>query len=159
MKKFSRTHRQFVENCKDILSKQSYVSINDAALKAFAKTLKPSEFVPDWKDYISPAANDPAQYDFTRAFYELAMITAQNGGFIYADQSGAAQKWQKDGSGAKAMVEKMAEIRAAQALPFYDIKPAAVDSHIAPLLAGAPFAEKRLKIFKEFASAENHQKV
>ena len=155
----SRTQRMFIENCNDILSKQSYVSINEAALKAFAKTLKESDFIPDWKDYISAAANDAVNYDFTRAFYELAMITAQNGGFIYADETGTAQKWGKDGSGAKAIVEKMKEIRDAGALPFYDIKSTAnIDTRIAPLLAGVPFAGKRLAIFKEFASPENHKK-
>jgi len=159
MKKYSPSHRQFIENCEDILSKQSYVSINESALKAFAKTLKASDFIPDWKDYISPAANDAEHYDFARAFYELAMITAQNGGYIYADETGAAQKWGKDGSGAKAMVEKMAEIRAAKALPFYDITPAEVGGKLSPLLAGVPFAEKRLAIFKEFASVENHGKM
>ena len=159
MSKTSLTHQQFVKNCEDILARQSYASINEDSLKVFAKTLKASDFIPDWKDYISPIANDAVHYDFTRAFYELAMITAQNGGFIYEDENGAAQKWQKDGSGAKAMVEKMAEIRAAKALPFYDITPAQVDSKISPLLEGVPFASKRLKIFKEFASAENQQKV
>jgi hypothetical protein len=47
MNKKSLTHRQFIENCEDILARQSYVSINESALKAFAKTLKASDFVPD----------------------------------------------------------------------------------------------------------------
>ncbi|MBU6475580.1 MAG: hypothetical protein KGL10_03790 [Alphaproteobacteria bacterium] len=135
------------------------MSINDATLRAFAKTLRKSLFVPDWKEYISPTANDPASYDFIRAFYEMTMITAQNGGFIYADDRGRAQKWSKDGSGAKAMVEKMAEIRAAKALPFYDLAPDEAEDKIAPLLEGVPFAQKRLKIFKEFADPENHEKA
>ena len=153
------THREFLENCNDILSQQSYVVINNNALEAFAKTLKKSDFVPDWKDYISADANDSSNYDFTRAFYEMAMITAQNGGFIYADETGTAQKWGKDGSGAKGIVEKMKEIREAGALPFYDIKsPADIDARLAPLLEGVPFASKRLAIFKEFALPENHKK-
>jgi len=154
------THQKFIENCEDILSKQSYVSINDAALKAFAKTLKKSDFIPDWKEYISSAANDADNYDFNRAFYELAMITAQNGGYIDGDENGNARKWGKDGSGAKAMVEKMTEIRDAGALPFYDIKTAAeIDARIAPRLTNMPFAVKRLAIFKEFASDDNYRKT
>ncbi len=159
MSKLSRTHQEFIENCEDILSRQSYVSINETALEAFAKTLKPSDFIPDWKEYVSPAANDADRYDFNRAFYELAMITAQNGGFIYEDDKGQAQKWGKDGSGAKAIVEKMAEIRATGALPFYDITPAGVDKKIGHMLKGVPFAEKRLTIFKEFADGDNYSKV
>lgn len=155
----SCTHQEFIENCRDILAQQSHVVINDAALEAFARTIKVDSFVPDWKEYISAAANDDVHYNFKRAFYEFAIVTAQQGGFIYADKSGAAQKWNKDGSGAKAMVGKMAEIRAAQALPFYDIGPDNVDAKIAPLLAGVPFAEKRLKIFKEFATAEKYAQI
>ena len=156
----SSTHQQFIENCEDILSKQSYVSINEAALEAFAKTLKASASVPpEWKDDLSTVANDADHYDLGRAFYELAMTTAQNGGYIYEDENGLAKKWQKDGSGSKAMIEKMNEIRAAKALPFYDITPEEVDSRIAPLLGDMPYTEKRLKIFKEFASAENHRKA
>lgn len=159
MTKTSRTHQEFIENCQDILAKQSHVSINETALESLAQSLKASNFIPDWKEYISEEANSADNYDFKRAFYELATITAQNGGYIYEDAAGAMQKWQKDGSGAKAMVEKMAEIRAAGALPFYDISEASVELKIAPLLKGVPFAEKRLKIFKEFAAEENHRKV
>ncbi len=155
----SKTHRAFIENCQDILAKQSDVVINDQALEAFAQTLKVSSFVPDWKEYISAAANDDAQYDFKRAFYEMAMIVANQGGFIYEDANGVSQKWQVNGSGAKAMVEKMAEIRAAGALPFYDLKPAEIEAHIRPLLAGVPFADERIAIFKSFADPVRHQAV
>jgi hypothetical protein len=159
LKNDSVAHREFLENCQGILAKQSHVTINEQALEAFAKTLKASSFVPDWKEYISAEANSADAYDFKRAFYEFAMIIAQQGGFIYTDETGAAQKWHKDGSGAKAMVAKMTEIREAKAIPFYDIAAEDVDQKISPLLTGMPFAENRLKIFKECASAENHQKV
>lgn len=153
------THRAFIENCEDILSRQSDVVINDQALEAFAGTLKASSFIPDWKDYISVAANDAAPYDFKRVFYEMAMIVANQGGFIYEDAAGASQKWQVDGSGAKAMVQKMAEIRDAVALPFYDLRAEDVDAKLRPLLAGVPFAEERLAIFKAFADPARHQAV
>lgn len=159
MKNTSAAHQAFVENCQDIVSHQSFVTIDEAAVTAFAKTLKKSDFVPDWKEYISDAANNAERYDFKRAFYELAMITAQNGGYIYVDESGQAQKWGKDGSGAKAMVEKMAEIRSAGALPYYDIGPTEVEAGIGPLLKDVPFAEKRLQMFKEFADPKNFNKV
>lgn len=152
-------HRKFVENCRDILAHQSYVSINEAALESFAATLKAQDYIPDWKDYVSAEANSADHYSFKRAFYEFAMVTAQNGGYIYEDAAGVMQKWQKDGSGAKAMVDKMAEIRAAGALPYFDIDAARVESSIAPLLAGVPFAEKRLKIFREFADPQTYKKV
>ena len=155
----SKTHHAFIENCADILARQSDVVINDHALEVFAQTLKASSFVPDWKEYISTAANDDAQYDFKRAFYEMAMIVANQGGFIYEDADGVSQKWQVNGSGAKAMVEKMAAIRDAGALPFYDLKPEAVEAAIRPLLAGVPFADERIAIFKSFADPARHQAV
>lgn len=161
MRNISNLHQEFVENCRDIVAQQSHVTINEAALEAFARALPPSggSSVPDWKEEISSEANKAEGYDFKRAFYEFAMITAQQCGFIYANEEGTARKWHKDGSGSRAMVEKMAEIRAAGALPYYDISEAEVDARIAPLLAGVPFAEKRLENFKEFASAENHQQM
>lgn len=155
----SKAHRAFIENCEDILARQSDVVINDKALEAFAQTLTASSFVPDWKEYISAAAQDDAHYDFKRAFYEMAMIVANQGGFIYEDATGAAQKWQVNGSGAKAMVEKMAEIRTAGALPFYDLAPQDVETKIRPLLAGVPFADERIAIFKAFADPARHQAV
>lgn len=160
-KKYSSTHRAFVKNCEDILATQSDVTINEAKLEEFAQNLKASDFVPDWKDYIGAEANGAgtAGYDFTRAFYEMAMVIANQGGFIYEDADGAAQKWHLDGSGAKAMVAKMADIRAAGALPFYDIAADEVDGKIAPLLEGVPFAAERLEIFKAFADPARYQAV
>lgn len=156
----SKTHRAFIQNCADILARQSDVVINDHALEAFAQTLNASSFVPDWKEYISAAANDDTQYSFKRAFYEMAMIVANQGGFIYEDVEGVSKKWQVNGSGAKAMVEKMAEIRTAGALPFYDLAtPAAVEEKMRPLLKDVPFAEARMDIFKSFADPARHDAV
>lgn len=155
----SPAYRAFIENCEDILARQNDVQINDAALDAFAQTLKASDFVPDWKEYISAAANSAEAYDFKRAFYEMAMIVANQGGFIYEDAAGAAQKWHLNGSGAKAMVAKMAEIRDAGVLPHYDIGAQDVRAKIAPLLEDVPFAEKRLEIFEAFADPARHRAV
>jgi len=149
----------FLENCRDILARQSHVTINDAALDKFAETLKKSTFIPDWKDYISAEANSQDAYDFKRAFYEMAMIIANQGGFIYEDEDGQAKKWQVNGSGARAMVEKMAEIRAAGALPFYDVAPGDVEAKIGLLLHDTPFAKERLDIFSEFADPARHRQV
>jgi len=160
-KNYSLTHQAFLQNCEDILAAQSDVTINEAKLESFAQTMKSSDFIPDWKDYISAAANGDtdAGYDFARAFYEMAMVIANQGGFIYEDDSGAAQKWNLDGSGAKAMVAKMAEIRAAGVLPFYDIPADEVDEKIAPLLKDVPFAAERLEMFKAFADPARYQAV
>lgn len=174
----SQRHQEFVENCKSILKKADGVTIDEAALDAFASTLKASAFVPDWKEYVSDAANaDP--YDIQRAFFELALNIANQSGFIYAEKDGRMltleeagrsenylslmaphpQKWNVEGSGARAMVLKMAEIRAAGALPYIDIGPDEVDAKIGPMLQGVPYAEKRLAIFREFATQEAWDKV
>lgn len=155
----SAAHRAFVENCEDILARQSDVHINDAALEAYAKTLKASSFVPDWKDYISADANSASAYDFKRAFYEMAMIVANQGGFIFEGEDGNASKWHLNGSGAKAMVAKMAELREAGALPYYDVAKEDIRANLSPLLMGVPFAEKRIEIFESFADPKRHQAV
>lgn len=174
----SQRHKEFIRNCESILAKSDGISIDEAALDNFATSLKASSFVPDWKEYVSDAANaDP--YDPRRAFFELALNIANQSGFIYAEKDGRMltleeagrsenymslqaphpQKWNVDGSGARAMVLKIAEIRAASALPYVDIGPDEVDAKIGPLLVGVPYAEKRLAIFKEFATQEAWDKV
>ena len=148
-----------MRNARDILARQEDVSIDAAALARFAHSLKGETAVPDWKGYISDTTETAAGYDFGRAFYEFALLTAQQGGFIDADKSGGARKWQRDGSGAKAMVGLLAEIRREKALPFFDIAEDEVAGRIGPLLAGVPFAAERLEIFREFASAGNHRRA
>lgn len=147
--------QQFLQNCRDIVRGQNDVTINATALDAFAKTLKASSFTPDWNEYISEHLRS-GSCQLVQVFYELAMITAQQGGFIDVDAQGQSYKWNINGSGARAMVETMEAIRDARALPFFDITADDVDARIRPILEklNAPFIDQRIAIFKEFADPD-----
>lgn len=145
---------QFLQNCSDITAASPHVALDHAAIHRLAPRFAAAAKAPSWSQYISDKANEsPA--DVTRILFEMAMICAQQGGFIYPDDAGQPQKWNINGSGASAMLAKMAEIRAAGLLPGIDIaEPAKIDAALSPLLAGVPFAAERLTMFREFAAPQ-----
>lgn len=146
-----KTREDFLKNCDDICDAAEHVFINDAALDAFSQRLQAPGKGYGWDDYISEEARtDPL--DMQRVFFEMAVIVANQSGFIYEGDDGRAHKWEIDGSGAKAMVEKMAELRDAKLVPYLDVKDAAeVDARIGPLFDDVPYKSKRMDIFREFA--------
>ena len=149
----------FMQNARDIVAQSPHVSIDHEKLKTLAATFTQAVKPPSWNDYISDAAKaDP--FDATRILFEMALICAQQGGFITPDENGVPQKWNVGGSGAAAMVNKMAELRAAHAVPGLDITdPAEVEAKIAPHLAGVPFAAERVEMFREFAEPGVYAKL
>lgn len=142
---------QFMQNARDIVTQSPHVSIDAERVKALAATFKQASKPPSWNDYISDAAKaDPP--DMTRVLFEMALICAQQGGFITPDENGAPQKWNVGGSGAAAMLKKMDELRKAHVIPGVDFHdPALVAEKMGPLLADAPMARERLAMFAEFA--------
>jgi hypothetical protein len=151
--------QQFLENCRDICAQSPHVSVDHEKLAELAATFKQASKPPSWNNYISEQAKvDPL--DMTRVFFEMALICAQQGGFIYPDENGQPQKWNINGSGAQAMLARMDELRAAHVLPGIDIADAAAaEQAIAPLLGDAPFPQARLAMFAEFAAPETYAKL
>lgn len=141
----------FLDDCRDIALASPDVRIDMDQLVSLSRTFNTVSSAPSWEAYISKdAAVRPL--DVTRVFFEMAMICAQQGGFITPDEHGVPQKWHINGSGAAAMLQTMAAIRDARALPFIDITdPAELHKALAPHLAGVPLAEARQKMFAEFA--------
>lgn len=152
----TRSIAQFIADCADIAQASDDVRIDTRKLADLADSFNAVSKAPSWGHYISDAARaEPA--DVTRIFFEMAMICAQQGGFITPDMHGQPQKWNINGSGAAAMLQKMSEIRDARALPFVDIEDrAALREALAPQLEGVPFAADRQKMFAEFASRETY---
>jgi hypothetical protein len=140
----------FLQNCRDICAASPHVSLDAEKISALAATFQQAAKAPSWNDYISDAAKaDPL--DMTRVLFEMAMICAQQGGFIFPDENGVPQKWNVNGSGAAAMLKKMDELRGNKVLPGIDIQDTAeMTAAIGPLLDGVPSKEARLKMFAEF---------
>lgn len=142
---------QFMQNARDIVAASHHVSIDAEKLREVAASFKQAGKAPAWNNYISDTAKqDP--FDATRVLFEMALICAQQGGFITPDANGAPQKWNINGSGAAAMLAKMDELRQAKVIPGIDFtEPAQTDAKMAALLQDAPMAQERLAMFREFA--------
>jgi hypothetical protein len=150
---------RFLQNCEDICASARDVSIDRDRARELARSFKTAAAAPAWNDYISPAAQT-GKMDATRVLFEMSMICAQQGGFIAPDAAGVPQKWAVNGSGAKAMLNKMDELRKNGVLPGLDITdPAEVDGKIGPFLKDVPFAKERLEMFREFAAPGVYQKL
>lgn len=142
---------QFLKNCQDICTASPHVSVDYKQISTLAVDFGKAAQAPSWSNYISAEANQ-TPLDMTRVLFEMAMICAQQGGFITPDDKGHPQKWNIGGSGASAMLAKMAEIRDARCLPYIDIEDTGkLEGMLLPLLAGVPFAQDRIAMFKEFA--------
>lgn len=142
----------FLDDCASIADASADISFDRASLMQLAKTFNTVSSAPSWGNYISADAKlEPV--NVTRIFFEMAMICAQQGGFITPDAEGVPQKWNINGSGASAMLAKMAEIRDAKALPYVDIQDTQeLHAALAPHLKDVPFADARQEMFAEFAS-------
>jgi hypothetical protein len=153
------TLKAFLENCRDICEKSAHVSIDHEKLATVAATFRQAAKPPSWNNYISDDAKaDPL--DMTRVFFEMALICAQQGGFIYPDADGKPRKWNVNGSGAQAMLNKMDELRQKNLIAGIDIRsPAAVRAAIEPELEGVPSKEERIAMFEEFADPAAYRKL
>jgi hypothetical protein len=149
----------FLQSSADGLAASSEVRVNPQALAVFAQMMaekqQGQEYKPmRWEKYISSEAN-AEPLDLARVLFEFALISAQNGGYLYCDAEGKTRKWEKNGSGADALLDKMAELRQAQKVPGIHLHhPDAVAQELAPLLKDVPYAQDRLKIFAEFAAPD-----
>jgi len=154
------TKEEFIAHHQAVVDSSANIEIDDKALRIFAEHLKKnmSDKPVRWEKYISEVANQEP-LDINRVVFEFILISAQNGGYLYSDETGATRKWELGGSGADALVAKMKEIRDAKALPWFDIPPEEVESHIRPLLQGGPYIEERLAIFKELAEPQVQEKI
>jgi hypothetical protein len=110
-----RTHSvsAYVDLCERFVREtppRNAVVIDQTALSTFAISITaPTGPAFGWNDYISSDANAAPLY-LAKVFHEMAAITGQLGGYFERSREGV-RKWEVDGSGAKATVLKMAEIR------------------------------------------------
>lgn len=152
--------KSFLSSCHALTMSSPHVSLDRKRLSELAQSFnKAAGSAPDWNNYISDKAKS-GRPDPTRIFFEMAVVCAQQGGFIYPDEEGQPQKWHLNGSGAAAMVAKMDDIRKACALPYVDTRNTdKLHAKLAPLMDGVPFADQRLAMFAEFSSRKAYKKL
>ncbi len=126
----------------------SGIKIDKESLENYARQIVLPKFIPDWKDYLHP---ESCNLDISEAFFDLAVNASQNAGYYY-ERDGVMQKWEKEGSGAAALVELHQEFYAQGIMPrltFYaDLQ--ALEKEV--FVRDLPFAEIRTKIYQEFAN-------
>ncbi|MGO9547298.1 MAG: queuosine salvage family protein [Rhodomicrobium sp.] len=135
---------------RQVLSARRHVTICPDSIPEILPWLEPGPPNEAWRGYVSPV--DPAAPDLSRLFFELALTISQFGGFIGYDADGSVDSWKRDGSGIKAILATMADIRAARKLPGIDIH-GNYDRELAHFFIHAPFGRQRLDILKEVGSS------
>lgn len=124
------------------------VSIDRGAIPALLPWLRSDAKVAAWRDYVGEVATSPDE--LARLFHELALTVSQFGGFIGYRSDGRLHIWKRNGSGIKAILHVMEEIRRDRLRPGFDIHKR-IEYTLAAYLIGAPFASERLDMMAELA--------
>jgi hypothetical protein len=129
-----------------VQSKRRHVTICPDNIPELLPWLAPGPPNQAWRSYVSPL--DATAPDTSRLFFELALTISQFGGFIGYRADGTVDSWKRDGSGIKALLATMDEIRAAKKLPGIDITED-YDRELAHFFIRTPFGKQRLDMLKE----------
>lgn len=144
------TRKDFVAACAHYFDTGYHVKIDSKAVDAYARSLRVPSFIPGWDDYLSK--RNKSLWSRTDDFIELAVSTSINAGYLYKDAEGKTAKWEVNGSGAQALVGKMNDVRAMQALPALHLKtPEAVNARLSDIFNTVPHGAERLLIWAELA--------
>ena len=156
----AETTAEFVQQMRQLIQNSPWVELDQKRLTEVARSFDKAPGLLDWKGYISDKAFDASPPDLNRAMFELGMNIANQSGFITGRPGRKAEKWEIGGSGARAMVQTIANIRDAGLLPGIDLKDAAhISKKLGPLLKDVPFSRDRMAIFREFAQPGAYEAV
>jgi Potential Queuosine, Q, salvage protein family len=129
-----------------VQSTRHYVTISVDDIPEILPWLAPGPANEAWRGYVSVV--DLAAPDTSRLFFELALTISQFGGFVGYRSDGEIDTWKRDGSGVKAILATMSEIRAARKLPGIDIQDD-YDRELAHFFIRVPFGKQRLDMLTE----------
>lgn len=129
-----------------VQSTRHYVTISVDDIPEILPWLAPGPANDAWRGYVSVV--DLAAPDTSRLFFELALTISQFGGFVGYRSDGEIDTWKRDGSGVKAILATMSEIRAARKLPGIDIQDD-YDRELAHFFIRAPFGKQRIDMLTE----------
>ena len=161
------TYDAFLRACETIVKNARHVRIDDAALDAYADSVRKPAFIPAWEDYLSDRIIDRGNGQYIKdkdarlkaALFELAQNCSVNAGYTYAGDDGVTRKWERGGSGAAALQDTLKKLWAHAAVPGVTQTDADIASAVMrPLLADVPekaFREERISILSAFADAHS----
>ena len=133
-------------SAEQVLAARKFVEIVPDAIPELLPWLAPGPANEAWRGYVSTV--DDAAPDLNRLFFELALTISQFGGFIAYQPDGDLRSWKHEGSGIKAILATMDEIRAAKKLPGIDIH-SEYDRELAHFFIRTSFGKERLTIVQE----------
>jgi hypothetical protein len=155
--------KDFVKACESIVKDADYVKIDHKALESFANAIRKPAFVPNWHDYLSDSVTKKAspkyikdkEFRLKRAFFELALSCSVNAGYTSKGIDGKTTKWEKDGSGAAALMKSFDYMWKRNIVPgihLHDPFVAVSESQLA-FSADPAFSEKRAEILSSFTGS------
>ena len=133
-------------SAEQVLAARKYVDVVPDAIPELLPWLAPGPANEAWRGYVSPV--DDIAPDLSRLFFELALTISQFGGFIGYQPDGDLQSWKREGSGIKAILATMDEIRVAKKVPGIDIH-CDYDRELAHFFIRTSFGRERLDIVQE----------
>lgn len=151
---------EFITQMKEVIKDSDWVQIDNKQLANVAGSFKEAPKLLDWKGYISDEVFNASSPDLNRAMFELVLNIANQSGFIVETPDGKAKKWEINGSGARAMVGVIANMRDQGLLPGINIKnPDEVSEKIGPLIKDVPYKDNRIAIFEEYTGIQAYNKI
>lgn len=159
------TKSAFMAACAEIVRDARDVAIDDRTLDAYAATIRKPAFIPNWHEYLSDRVVDRGNGAYITdkvarmktALFELAQNCSINAGYTYRGADGRTLKWERDGSGAAALMDTLQALRANAAVPGIDQHdPEQARAAMKPLLQAVPegaFRNERLSLLAHFAAA------
>lgn len=130
----------------EIRSTHQYVRIFSDNIAELLPWLAPGPANEAWRSYVGPVDRDAP--DISRLFFELALTISQFGGFVGYRSDGGHETWKYDGSGVKAVLTTMDNVRSARKLPGIDIF-GDYDRELAHFFIRTPFGKQRLDMLAE----------
>lgn len=151
MSRAAKLYQEFMDNSRQVTRNAYHVKINEKKLDEFAAALKcPDGGAPSWSEYLSSKTAKSEKMNLTAVFREMAVITAQNGGYLYRNEKSQTAKWEIDNSGAKALLALFDDLRADDVFKsgpkaYGPAEEAKIKSRVQDL----PMAQTRMDIFNE----------
>ncbi len=135
------------------LGRANSVTLDHAAIDRFADAMPADEKPSTRSSYLSPAAW-AGPLNEVRVMHQFGAIIGQMGGFFEQQADGTTRKWELEGSGAKAVVAKMADIRKALGdAGEGETRPSKLGPKLTRLFDGTPMQAWRIAAMKEFYAA------
>lgn len=148
----SRTSLEFFESCCNLIIGSPYVTCNNKNLPRVECDVKLDK-QPLWNQWLR--SNRPSLKD---TFYDLLLASAIGGGYYFKRSPDCpVEKWEKDGSGPKALEAWIKELQSQKLLPGMDYSDIPGNNYgyyasIRETMTDIPYQDERVDVIRSFAT-------